>query len=180
MIRGTPRRAWLRSRAEPAAADFRRNFGNSRDDPGDRRARRIRLTESRSANPRHVTVSVARGRMRGDGDCRRSLCAFLRSRRQRGQGRVAVRNGVRLCFVGGRRSARLAPDQRRQDTGGEAAAGLALSLIIWGFATGILVPFVHRPLHESLETASKSAEVGPNAAAAKNGPIHEQRRSTTR
>ncbi len=63
---------------------------------------------------------------------------------------------------------------------GEAAAGLALALIIWGVATGILVPFVHRPLHESLETASKSAKVGPNAAAAKNGPIHRQRQSTTR
>ena len=58
---------------------------------------------------------------------------------------------------------------------GEAAIGVALSLIIWGLATGILVPFVHRPLHESLETASKGADVGPSAAATKNGRIRQQR-----
>jgi hypothetical protein len=64
---------------------------------------------------------------------------------------------------------------------GEAAAGVALSLIVWGIATGILVPFVHRPLHESLETASRRADVGPNAAAAKKGPFHQQQqRRTTR
>lgn len=63
---------------------------------------------------------------------------------------------------------------------GSAASGVALSLILWGVATGVLVPFVHRPLHESLETASKNSDVGPNAAAAKNGPIRQQRQSTTR
>jgi hypothetical protein len=57
---------------------------------------------------------------------------------------------------------------------GEAAAGLALSLIVWGFATGILVPFVHRPLHESLETASKAVAVGPNAALEESGPIRQR------
>ena len=63
---------------------------------------------------------------------------------------------------------------------GDAAAGIALSMIIWGFATGILVPFVHRPLHESLETASRRADVGPGAAAAKKGPIRNERESTRR
>jgi hypothetical protein len=62
---------------------------------------------------------------------------------------------------------------------GPAAVGVALSLILWGVATGILVPFVHRPLHESIEVAAKSADVGPNAAAGKNGPIRQQRQSTT-
>jgi Na+/melibiose symporter-like transporter len=47
---------------------------------------------------------------------------------------------------------------------GHAAAGVAMSLLVWGLAAGILVPFVHRPLHESLETASKRSELGPNAA----------------
>jgi hypothetical protein len=61
---------------------------------------------------------------------------------------------------------------------GPAAVGVALSLIIWGIATGILVPFVHRPLHESLETASNRASVGPDAAAANRGPIQSQRQST--
>lgn len=60
---------------------------------------------------------------------------------------------------------------------GMAAAGVAVSLIVWGLATGILVPFVHRPLHESLESASKSADVGPDAAAAKNGPIRRRQQS---
>ena len=54
---------------------------------------------------------------------------------------------------------------------GEAAAGLALSMIVWGVAIGLLVPFVHRPLHKSIEAASKRAEVGPDAAARRNGPI---------
>lgn len=63
---------------------------------------------------------------------------------------------------------------------GQAAIGVALSLIVWGLATGVLVPFVHRPLHESLEKASKNAAVGPGAAAAKNGPIKEQRQESKR
>lgn len=62
---------------------------------------------------------------------------------------------------------------------GWPAVGVALSLIVWGLATGILVPFVHRPLHESIETASKSADVGPDAAAARKGPIRKQRPRTT-
>jgi hypothetical protein len=60
---------------------------------------------------------------------------------------------------------------------GMAAAGVALSLIVWGIATGILVPFVHRPLHESLETASKRTAVGPDAAATKRRPIRERQDS---
>lgn len=59
---------------------------------------------------------------------------------------------------------------------GEAAAGVALSMIVWGVALGILVPFVHRPLHESIESAAKRSEVGPNAAAKRNGPIHKPER----
>ena len=62
-----------------------------------------------------------------------------------------------------------------QAPAGEAAAGVALSMIVWGVALGILVPFVHRPLHQSIEAASKRAEVGPNAAARKNGPIRRRR-----
>lgn len=63
---------------------------------------------------------------------------------------------------------------------GTAALGVALSLTAWGLVTGILVPFVHRPLHESLEKAAKSANVGPNAAAAKNGRLRQQRQSAGR
>jgi len=58
---------------------------------------------------------------------------------------------------------------------GDAAAGLALALIVWGFAIGVLVPFVHRPLHEGLEKASKHKSVGPDAAAVPKGPVHQQR-----
>ena len=58
---------------------------------------------------------------------------------------------------------------------GAPAVGVAVSLIVWGLATGILVPFVHRPFHESIESAAKSAEVGPDAAAAKDAPIRQQR-----
>lgn len=58
---------------------------------------------------------------------------------------------------------------------GGAALGVVASLLVWGLATGILVPFVHRPLHEGLEKASRHARLGPNAAAGKGRPIREQR-----
>ena len=58
---------------------------------------------------------------------------------------------------------------------GHAGAGVALSLLVWGFATGILMPFVHRPLHEDLETASKRSELGPDAATGAKQLIREQR-----
>jgi hypothetical protein len=57
---------------------------------------------------------------------------------------------------------------------GAAAAGLALSMIVWGLAIGLLVPFVHRPLHKSIEAASKREEVGPDAAARRNDPIRQR------
>lgn len=42
---------------------------------------------------------------------------------------------------------------------GDAAIGVLLSLIAWGAALGVVYPFVHRPLHERLETAAK--RIGP-------------------
>jgi hypothetical protein len=57
---------------------------------------------------------------------------------------------------------------------GTAAIGVALSMLVWGASTGILVPFVQRPLHESIETASKRADVGPSAMAAHDGPIRRR------
>ena len=48
---------------------------------------------------------------------------------------------------------------------GQAAIGVFLSLVAWGAALGAVHPFVHRPLHESIETASRREEVGPAAAA---------------
>jgi hypothetical protein len=59
---------------------------------------------------------------------------------------------------------------------GAAALGVAASLLAWGLATGILVPFVHRPFHESLEKAARHAQLGPSAAAKKDQPIRERRR----
>ena len=58
---------------------------------------------------------------------------------------------------------------------GMAAMGVALSMLVWGLAIGILLPFVHRPLHESLEKGSRHPEVGPNAAAGDRQPVREQR-----
>jgi hypothetical protein len=58
---------------------------------------------------------------------------------------------------------------------GGAALGVALSMLAWGLTIGILLPFVHRPLHESLKTASRHAAVGPDAAAGKDRPIRQRR-----
>lgn len=57
---------------------------------------------------------------------------------------------------------------------GPAATGVALSLLVWGLATGLLVPFVHKPLHENIETASKRKEVGPDAAVGEDRPIRQR------
>jgi hypothetical protein len=46
---------------------------------------------------------------------------------------------------------------------GEAAIGVFLSLVAWGAALGLAHPFIHRPLHERLETAAR--EMGPHADA---------------
>ena len=62
---------------------------------------------------------------------------------------------------------------------GPAALGVVTSILVWGLATGILVPFVHRPLHESIAKASKNTNLGPDAAAANRQPIRHQRQSTT-
>lgn len=43
---------------------------------------------------------------------------------------------------------------------GKAAIGLFLSLVTWGAALGLVHPFVHRPLHERLETAAR--RIGPS------------------
>lgn len=48
---------------------------------------------------------------------------------------------------------------------GQAAVGVAMSMLAWGLAVGILVPFVHRPLHESLQKGASRTEVGPDAMA---------------
>jgi len=53
---------------------------------------------------------------------------------------------------------------------GQPAIGLFLSLVAWGVALGTIHPFVHRPLHESIETASKRTEMGPSAAATNRVP----------
>ena len=45
---------------------------------------------------------------------------------------------------------------------GEAAIGVFLSLLAWGAALGAVHPFVHHPLHEGLETASR--RIGPSVA----------------
>lgn len=58
---------------------------------------------------------------------------------------------------------------------GPAALGVVASLLAWGLATGILLPFVHHPLHENLQRASRHEQVGPSAAAGKDRHIRNLR-----
>ncbi|HEX6661258.1 MAG TPA: hypothetical protein VF067_05260 [Sphingomicrobium sp.] len=51
---------------------------------------------------------------------------------------------------------------------GKASIGVFLSLIAWGSALGIAYPFVHRPLHESIESAAR--RMGPNVGTSKVDP----------
>ena len=58
---------------------------------------------------------------------------------------------------------------------GPAALGVAVSLLAWGLATGLLVPLVHHPLHVDLQKASRHEQVGPSAAAGKDHHIRDLR-----
>jgi hypothetical protein len=48
---------------------------------------------------------------------------------------------------------------------GVPAVGLFLSFLAWGLATGVAVPFFHRPLSDALSKGATLDEVGPAAAA---------------
>jgi hypothetical protein len=49
---------------------------------------------------------------------------------------------------------------------GPAATGFLMTFLIWGLATGLLFPAVHRPLHRSLDGAQgdRRKHFGPDAA----------------
>lgn len=47
---------------------------------------------------------------------------------------------------------------------GSAALGLFFSLIVWGAALGALLPWIHRPLQQSIERGANRRESGPVAA----------------
>ena len=46
---------------------------------------------------------------------------------------------------------------------GMPAVGMFLSLVAWGASLGLAHPFIHRPLHERIETAAR--RMGPNTGA---------------
>ncbi|HVL77780.1 MAG TPA: hypothetical protein VM346_00670 [Sphingomicrobium sp.] len=49
--------------------------------------------------------------------------------------------------------------------GGVPSIGLFLSFLVWGLATGLLVPHFHRPLSDALAKGATLNQVGPAAAA---------------
>ena len=51
---------------------------------------------------------------------------------------------------------------------GKAAAGLFLSLVAWGAGLGAIHPFIHRRMHESIESAAR--RIGPSVSAGKSEP----------
>ena len=53
-----------------------------------------------------------------------------------------------------------------QAPAGKAAIGLFLSFVAWGGALGVVHPFVHRPLHERLETAAR--RMGPGVGTSRS------------
>jgi len=67
---------------------------------------------------------------------------------------------------------------------GKPAVGVFCAVVLWGAALGALIPFVHRPLHEDIETGAKHRSVGPSAAVAGSAPNSPQAatalRSSTR
>lgn len=63
-----------------------------------------------------------------------------------------------------------------QAPAGVPAIGVALAMLAWGLATGVLVPYVHRPLHESLEEGARHAEIGPTVLAGRGGAVRGRQR----
>jgi hypothetical protein len=57
---------------------------------------------------------------------------------------------------------------------GKAAIGVFLSLVAWGAATGVVHPFVHRPLHESMIKGAQRKEMGPRAATSRKAKGHSR------
>jgi hypothetical protein len=47
---------------------------------------------------------------------------------------------------------------------GLPAVGIFLSLVLWGASLGLILPSLHRHLHETIEDAAKRPESGPSAA----------------
>jgi hypothetical protein len=45
---------------------------------------------------------------------------------------------------------------------GHAALGVFLSLALWGGVLGAILPFVHRPLHKSIESEAERPTSGPS------------------
>ena len=45
---------------------------------------------------------------------------------------------------------------------GRAALGVFLSLVLWGGVLGAILPFVHRPLHKTIESEAKRPTSGPS------------------
>jgi len=60
-----------------------------------------------------------------------------------------------------------------QTPAGPAAVGLFVSLLLWGGTLGLIVPLVHPHLQERLESAFRSARVGP-AAGTSTSRRHER------
>src|SRR4029453_998306 len=50
---------------------------------------------------------------------------------------------------------------------GQAAIGMFLSLVSWGAALGVLLPYVHRPLQQFIVQATQHSESGPDASTGK-------------
>ena len=45
---------------------------------------------------------------------------------------------------------------------GDAALGVFLSLVLWGGTLGALLPFIHRPLHKTIESEADRPSSGPS------------------
>jgi hypothetical protein len=63
---------------------------------------------------------------------------------------------------------------------GDAALGLFLSLVAWGGALGVLLPYVHRLLRKSLESEARKPSSGPGAKLPLARPAKQKDRNDVR
>jgi hypothetical protein len=67
--------------------------------------------------------------------------------------------------------------QRPAMAGGVAATGFFVTFLLWGFATGLLVPYVHHPLHADIDDVQRRSgrRFGPEAVALKQGLLRRHK-----
>ena len=160
---GLPWSTWLRSGADSAAGARRRNRGAAGDGSSDRPAPCVRVTGGRGHGSWDVAGGCDRCRVVAMAIAGRRLFAAVRAHRERREGGWLF--GMAFGFVVWTAGAVLILPIV---SGGVAPAGHAgagrvpLACTVGRGPGAPLLPFVHRPLHKTIESEAERPSSGPS------------------